>query len=115
MVSGHLGFDELERILRRGDGFDARGLSGLRGYADGGDLGPADENLARTAADEAVAGELFAALDGFKEVGRAGGLELGVGGDGRLEVRHEVGVNGNDVALGGELQEVFATGKDVHG
>ena len=115
VVAGHLGLDQGERVLRSGDGLCARGLAGLRRDANLGGLRSADEDLARSAADEAIARELFAALDGFEQVGRASGLELGVGGDGCLEVRHQVGVNRDDVALGGEFKEVLAAWENVHG
>ena len=84
------------------------------GLADLGGVRVAGEDLARPAADEAVAGDVFAALDGLEQVGRAGGLELGVGRDGRLEVGHEVGINGHDVALRAQAQKGFLGRLDVH-
>jgi hypothetical protein len=48
---------------------------------------------------------MLAALDGLEEERGAGTLDLRVGGDGRLDVGHEVGVDGDDIALGAEAAE----------
>ena len=50
----------------------------------------------------------------FEKVGRAGGLEFGVGRDGRFEIRHQIRIDGDDISLGGEAGEFVPARMDVH-
>ena len=57
------------------------------------------------AADEGVAADVFAALDGFKKEGFAGATDLAVGGQGRFEIGQDAAGHGDEVSLGGILQK----------
>ena len=109
-VAGDLGFDELERVVGRG-----HPLGGTAGFADLGEPGKTGEDLAGPAADEAVAGDRVAPLDGFQKVGRSGALEPGISRHRRLEIRHQVGIDGHDVAVFTQLKKSFPGRLDVHG
>ena len=104
-----LGLEQRQGILWRRD--SAQWLSG---FADLRGLRSADEDLARAATDEAVAGEVLAAFHGLEEVGGAGVLEFRIRGDRRLEVGHEIRVDGDHIALRGEGRESVAGRVDVH-
>ena len=108
-VAGNLGFDESERIVGSRDV-----LGGATRLADFRRVRETGKNLARTAANETVTRHGIAALDGLEQVSRAGLLELGIRGDRRLEIRHEVGVDGHDIALLTQAQKGFPGRLDVH-
>ncbi len=96
--------EDMQRIapaVLQGDGLRPGALS------DGGRLALGAEDQQRVAAQERVAGQAFAALDGFQQERVGPPLrDLAEGGYGRLHVRQHLAPDGDQVAffgLGGEL------------
>ena len=65
------------------------------------------DDRAGIAADERVAAQMFAALDGFKEEGFARAADFAIGRERRFDVREQPARDGNEVSLRGQLQKFF--------
>ena len=68
------------------------------------------DDRARVAADERVAAEVFAALDGFEQERFARPADFAIGRERRFDVGQQPAGDGDQVALGGQLQELFECG-----
>ena len=71
------------------------------------------DDRARIAADERVAPDVFAALDGFEEERFALPADFAVGRERRFQIGEDAARDGNEISLRGELQK-FIKRRRIH-
>ena len=102
-VAFHDAFDDLEAIL--GVRAEVVGLSDAAVFDDLNLAVVLADDGAGVAANEGVAADVFAALDGFKEEGFTGAADLAIGGQGRLKIGEDAARDGDEIPVGGILQK----------